>query len=241
VLPIIVLDRQSAYEHDDPSATPSTFPNFRTSKQNKSNKSSGQLINMTSNGNALPPAPDNVVLGSAVPVQARSHSITANGHVDSSLSQAPTLAASDSDDNEKISPSSSPRRNKHAGDAVVDMPREKSATYDEKTGQPIRQYDDDEEHGIDVERSKAQFHELSRQLSQASELHRTRTRQSIAQSASLAERGEKEEEEEEFDLTQTIKGGNEARDQQGFKPKHVGVVWDGLNVQGAGGLKVRLL
>lgn len=51
---------------------------------------------------------------------------------------------------------------------------------------------------------------------------------------------ENDEEEEIFDLLSYMKGELEERDNNGFKRKHVGVIWDDLSIIGVGGLKVSL-
>lgn len=185
----------------------------------------------------LPRAPENVRLGSFLHDSSTHNFAAAETHNGPSFSQAPTLAPSGSDTSSQDGEKSGQHKRGRGGDAMVDMPNEKAMTYNEKTGQPIS-IDPQEQEGIDVARSKAQFAELSRQLSQASSLHRARSRASQSgASASVVEAGEKDD-EEEFDLAQEIKGGADARHEQGFKNKQVGVVWQGLKVQGAGGLKV---
>lgn len=85
--------------------------------------------------------------------------------------------------------------------------------------------------GVNVHDAEEEFEQLRRQLTRQSSLHRTATRQKDS---------EKEGEEgEEFDLLEYMRSRASERDANGFKSKQVGVVWEGLAVTGAGGMKVR--
>jgi hypothetical protein len=165
----------------------------------------------------LPPAPENVRLASFV------HSTEQH-----TFSNAPTLAPS-----------------RHSGSEDEKAPR--SHTIDvEKAGQgehgqgyndPQRGYYGEENvEPVDVEKAKAQFAELQRSLSRQSSLHRARTRQSGTSQADL----EKQEDEDQFNLADYVRGGHNARNEQGFSHKEVGVVWDHLRVIGGGGLKIHV-
>lgn len=135
----------------------------------------------------LAPAPENVILGASVPANAN-----ANAVHNPTFSQAPTVAPSRSgSDDENNKPT-------RGGDAIVDM-NEKTGTHESDSSSDTQNAG---EGPIDVEKSKAQFAQLSRQMSEASSLHRARTRQSMASSGRDVE---KQEEEEEFDLLQTVR------------------------------------
>mgnify|MGYP002718889215 CR=1 FL=1 len=107
--------------------------------------------------------------------------------------------------------------------------------------------------GVSVRRAKEEFAALERRFSNLSqhsqELHRSNTRrstrsgfakaekvmstQSSAPDASDAEKG-KAGEEEEFDLAEVLRSGKEEREKAGLKRKQIGVVWEDLEVIGAG-------
>lgn len=74
---------------------------------------------------------------------------------------------------------------------------------------------------------------IRRELSRRSSLHRTQTG---------AKDREKEgsDSSEDFDLLDYLRGETDQYDAAGFKRKVVGVSWTKHNVQGAGGMKVRL-
>ncbi|KAK4699639.1 hypothetical protein P7C70_g6621, partial [Phenoliferia sp. Uapishka_3] len=86
--------------------------------------------------------------------------------------------------------------------------------------------------GVDVKRAESEFDDLRRQLSHSSSLHRTNTGQKDA---------EKADDGEDFDLLEYMTDSSATRGHHGFKKKALGVVWDGLTVTGAGGMKVRTL
>ncbi|TGJ86324.1 hypothetical protein E0Z10_g2437 [Xylaria hypoxylon] len=91
--------------------------------------------------------------------------------------------------------------------------------------------------GISVERAEAEFAELQREISGLSRASRVNSR-----NADAAEKGIKagvtgsETSEDDFDLEQVLRGGLDAEQEAGIKPKHVGVYWDGLTVKGMGGM-----
>lgn len=166
------------------------------------------------------PALSAVRLGSAVAVP--QHSVEA-----SSYSQTPTFIGnndSGSDEGEKYN---------HSHDV-------EKGQYSEKGGYPEgRNLDDSSAENyepIDVEKSKAQFTELSRRLSQTSNLHRSLTNGSHP--GKDVEKAEQTTDEDQFDLLSWIRGQTEQADQQGVKHKKLAVVWDHLRVIGGGGLKV---
>lgn len=105
--------------------------------------------------------------------------------------------------------------------------------------------------GVSVRRGKEEFAALERRFSNLSqrsqELQRQNTRRSSfgaktkqVESAD-PEKGEKPAAaEEEFDLAATLREGQQKSDEAGIKHKNVGVVWEDLEVVGAGGLKINI-
>jgi len=95
-----------------------------------------------------------------------------------------------------------------------------------------RPHRDDPEGGVDVARAKEDFAELGRTLTRQSSIHRTQTRDSNTRDV------EKDGQESEFDLLETMRGDKSARDAEGMKAKRVAVTWSDLKVVGGGGMKV---
>lgn len=85
--------------------------------------------------------------------------------------------------------------------------------------------------GVDVEKAKAEFHALERRMSERSSIYRAQSRGSSG-NADL----EKGDEDQPFNLLDTIRGEVDTRNQQGFKQKQVGVYWEHLKVIGGGGV-----
>ena len=117
--------------------------------------------------------------------------------------------------------------------------------------------------GVSVEGGKAKFAALERRFSNMSqnsqELQRQSTRRSSisgftrptkvrstvsAISRSDPEKGRNKEEPlgvmEDFDLAGTLRTGRQKSDEAGIKHKLVGVVWEDLEVVGAGGMKINI-
>ena len=115
---------------------------------------------------------------------------------------------------------------------------------------------------VSVHRGKNEFNELQRHISNLSrrseELQRTHTRQSTfsvrsgfgssaqpvksadsSHDPSAAEKGQAND-DDEFDLVEYLRTGKEKRDEAGIKHKNVGVVWEDLEVIGAGGLRINI-
>jgi ATP-binding cassette subfamily G (WHITE) protein 2 (SNQ2) len=99
--------------------------------------------------------------------------------------------------------------------------------------------------GVDVAGAEAQFAELQRHLSGISQtsrkLSRTQSRQSAKQGISEkdienAPSSSSADEEDRFDLEETLHGAHAADEESGIRPKHIGVVWNGLTVSGVGGV-----
>ncbi|PLW16746.1 hypothetical protein PCANC_12305 [Puccinia coronata f. sp. avenae] len=78
---------------------------------------------------------------------------------------------------------------------------------------------------IDVVRAEREFAELSRQLSKAS---------------SGGIYGDKEKQDEEFDLLTYLRGQSQTRDEHGFALKCLGVIFSNLSVSGMGGLRLHI-
>ena len=114
---------------------------------------------------------------------------------------------------------------------------------------------------VSVQRGKSEFNELQRHISNLSrrseDLARTQTRRSTysipsglggpaqqvtsaesSQDPSTAEKGEAKE--EEFNLVDFLRTGKEKRDEAGIKAKKVGVIWEDLEVLGAGGMRINI-
>ncbi|KAF2966763.1 hypothetical protein GQX73_g6802 [Xylaria multiplex] len=91
--------------------------------------------------------------------------------------------------------------------------------------------------GVSVEQAEAEFAELQREISGLSRASRVNSHH-----AGDPEKGIKsgvtgsETSEDDFDLEQVLRGGLDAEQEAGIKPKHIGVYWDGLTVKGMGGM-----
>ncbi|TVY17321.1 ABC transporter G family member 11 [Lachnellula arida] len=103
------------------------------------------------------------------------------------------------------------------------------------------------ESGVDVKSAEAEFATLQRELTGISQtsrhLSRTHSRQSQASKTKGTSRdvekaatSESNSEGEQFDLESTLRGNQNAERDAGIRPKHIGVIWDGLTVTGAGGV-----
>ncbi len=107
---------------------------------------------------------------------------------------------------------------------------------------------------VSVSRGKADFASLERRFSHLSQhpldLQHTNTRRSVVSgftrptkvvsrvSAPDVETGKVED--DDFDLAAVLRSGREKSDQAGIKHKSVGVVWEDLEVIGAGGMKINI-
>ena len=104
---------------------------------------------------------------------------------------------------------------------------------------------------VDVNRGKAEFAALERKYSNLSQnslqrettrrsvLSRARSSRSAAPSAADIEK-QQQAEMDDFNLADTLRSGRRAQDEAGIKRKAVGVAWDGLEVVGAGGMKINI-
>lgn len=99
--------------------------------------------------------------------------------------------------------------------------------------------------GVNVARAEAEFAELSKELSRVSlasqRLARVHSRQSQRDRKVPAdvEKGAEDSESsiEPFHLETTLRGTKAEEEAAGIKAKRIGVLWDGLNVSGAGGIR----
>ncbi|KAI1859058.1 hypothetical protein JX265_010535 [Neoarthrinium moseri] len=96
--------------------------------------------------------------------------------------------------------------------------------------------------GISVERAEADFAELQRELSGMSRASRINSRASRGGDVEKATGTASESPgsistEDVFDLESALRGGLEAEQAAGIKPKHIGVYWEGLTVKGMGGME----
>lgn len=96
--------------------------------------------------------------------------------------------------------------------------------------------------GVDIQRAEADFAELSKELSRASNLSRRLSRvqskqsrkgDAVADVEKAAVEGS-ESSDEQFDLEATLRGGKDEEEAAGIKSKRIGVVWEGLTVSGVG-------
>ncbi|PLW16757.1 hypothetical protein PCANC_12310 [Puccinia coronata f. sp. avenae] len=85
---------------------------------------------------------------------------------------------------------------------------------------------------VDVAEAERTFAELRRQLTQASSLH-------LAQEGKLD--GEKQDENVTFDLLAFLRGTSQSRDENGMRPKQLGVIYENLTVVGDGGIKLPII
>ena len=112
---------------------------------------------------------------------------------------------------------------------------------------------------VSVRRGKEEFAALERRFSNLSQnsdnLQRYSSRRSVRSGflkaekirsvssgpdPSDAEKGRAAAEEEEFNLAEVLRSGREKKDEAGIKRKQVGVVWEDLEVIGAGGMRINI-
>ncbi|KAF9270866.1 hypothetical protein L218DRAFT_889741 [Marasmius fiardii PR-910] len=90
--------------------------------------------------------------------------------------------------------------------------------------------------GVDVKRAEQQFEQLSRSLSNRFSIKDKGTSANSAQTVHDLEKAESGSgEEEQFDLREYLTSSNDANQQAGIRHKHVGVTWEGLQVDVVGG------
>lgn len=103
--------------------------------------------------------------------------------------------------------------------------------------------------GVNVQRAEADFAELSKELSRASNISRRLSRVQSKQShkhrattdVEKAGVDGSEDSDEQFDLEATLRGSRDEEEAAGIKSKRIGVVWDGLTVSGIGMITPRQL
>ena len=101
---------------------------------------------------------------------------------------------------------------------------------------------------VSVRKGKEEFAALERKYSNLSQnsLQRADTRRSVlsrsrSQALSAKElEAQQQAEIDDFNLADTLRSGRKAQDDAGIKRKAVGVAWDGLEVIGAGGMKINI-
>ncbi|WWD20557.1 hypothetical protein CI109_105033 [Kwoniella shandongensis] len=149
-----------------------------------------------------------------------------------------------------------------SGNTLNDGEYEKSSHLAATTGEKPKRTSNDssrdlvaelEPHHVSVHKGKAEFAALERKYStlsqKSTDLHRPTTRHSVRSFArpervishfSQADEEKAKAEEEEFNLMEVLRHGRERRDQAGIHNKAVGVVWEDLEVIGAGGMKINI-
>ena len=96
--------------------------------------------------------------------------------------------------------------------------------------------------GVDVVRAQAEFAELSREFSNISQHNRESSRTSNHKSDANLQDIEKEaassaEDDERFNLEETLRGHRQLDIETGIKSKEIGVLWENLTASGLGGTK----
>lgn len=89
--------------------------------------------------------------------------------------------------------------------------------------------------GISVEQAHADFAELQRELSHMSRASRSRSHGNEENGLKGGSAATSEATFEQFDLEAVLRGNLDAERAAGIRPKHIGVLWDGLTVKGLGG------
>lgn len=117
-----------------------------------------------------------------------------------------------------------------------------------------------QDHHVDVERAEAEFNELSRQLSRRSEIARSGSKSSGSTAASGDVEKGVDKDDDRFDLREYLTTSNDAHQKAGIKHKvdfslillglplnflfirqNVGVVWEDLQVEVAGGMDNKVI
>jgi ABC-type multidrug transport system ATPase subunit/ABC-type multidrug transport system permease subunit len=98
--------------------------------------------------------------------------------------------------------------------------------------------------GVNVDGAEKEFAELQREISRLSQRSRASARRdhhdaekSGAKDLEKAVPSESDE-DEPFDLEDVLRGNKRLEDEAGIKAKQIGVLWEGLTVQGMGGFKI---
>lgn len=93
--------------------------------------------------------------------------------------------------------------------------------------------DEPEAHHVDVQQAEHIFNELSRALSRRSNQDQEKSPTPSYQGKDIEKGGFPEE--GRFDLREYLQSSNDAHQSAGIKHKHVGVTWEDLEIQVAGG------
>ncbi|KAL8639764.1 MAG: hypothetical protein Q9228_003236 [Teloschistes exilis] len=94
--------------------------------------------------------------------------------------------------------------------------------------------------GVSVEQAEADWKSLSRHFTDVSERHRSRSRRQSSRLRDLEKQssdGSLDGKPGEWSLEDTLRDGRAASEEAEIKPKHIGVLWENLNVKGYGGVK----
>ncbi|KAF9011150.1 pleiotropic drug resistance ABC transporter [Cyathus striatus] len=113
---------------------------------------------------------------------------------------------------------------------MADTPGDATTLYEEKREEMSRSNG----HHVNVAEAEAQFNALSRQLSKRSQVANSQSSDSTADGNDLEKASP--DDERRFDLREYLTSSNDANQQAGIKHKHVGVIWEDLQVEVAGGL-----
>lgn len=98
-----------------------------------------------------------------------------------------------------------------------------------------------EKHGVNVQGAEKEFSQLQKELSRIS---RVQSRKSDKNGTRDIEKAisspttTTDEDEEPFDLEDTLRGNKALEEESGIKSKKIGVIWDNLTVKGMGGAKI---
>ncbi|KAI4195627.1 MAG: hypothetical protein LQ350_007098 [Teloschistes chrysophthalmus] len=94
--------------------------------------------------------------------------------------------------------------------------------------------------GVSVEQAEADWRSLSRNFTDVSARHRSRPRRQSSRLRDLEKQtsdGSSDGKPGEWSLEDTLRDGRIASEEAEIKPKHIGVLWENLNVKGYGGVK----
>lgn len=98
-------------------------------------------------------------------------------------------------------------------------------------------------HHVDVAQAEAEFNALSRQLTKRSELARQQNRSQSSVAGTLQQQDVEKarvDDFDRFDLREYLTSSNDANQKAGIKHKHVGVVWEDLQVEVMGGINSKI-
>ncbi|KAH8665800.1 ABC-2 type transporter-domain-containing protein [Tricladium varicosporioides] len=134
-----------------------------------------------------------------------------------------------------VAPASNSTRTRSSTDTIEDAEAQREHARNSNPGGFTRTNT-----GVDVKAAEAEFLGLQRELSGISQtsrrLSRTQSKQKNLTEKDVEKTASEEEEEEPFNLEDTLRGNHAAEQDSGIRSKHIGVVWDGLTVSGTGGV-----